>query len=61
MDLPNLSTQSDLSPGRDVSVVIDDRIANLLIGLERQKEELGPIADELIELLRHMGATAPPV
>lgn len=27
-------------------------LAQLLAGLERQKEDLGPIADELLELLR---------
>jgi hypothetical protein len=27
-------------------------LAQLLAGLERQREELGPIADELIDLLR---------
>jgi hypothetical protein len=30
----------------------------LLAGLERQKEELGPIADELISLLKRLGVTA---
>jgi len=30
-------------------------LAHLLAGLERQKEELGPIADELIGLLHHLG------
>ncbi len=35
--------------------------AALLAGLERQKEELGPIADELIELLQHMGVGKPPL
>jgi hypothetical protein len=30
-------------------------IQHLLIGLERQKEELGPIADELISLLYRLG------
>jgi hypothetical protein len=29
---------------------------HLLAGLERQKEELGPIADELIALLHRLGA-----
>lgn len=31
------------------------RIMHLLAGLERQKEELGPIADELIGLLHRLG------
>ena len=30
-------------------------IQHLLIGLERQKEELGPIADELSSLLHRLG------
>jgi hypothetical protein len=28
--------------------------------LERQKEELGPIADELIDLLHRLGVDLPP-
>ncbi len=34
------------------------RIMHLLAGLERQKEELGPIAVELIELLHRLGVGA---
>jgi hypothetical protein len=34
------------------------QIQHLLAGLERQKDELGPIADELITLLKRIGATA---
>jgi len=30
-------------------------VTQLIEGLERQKEDLGPIADELIELLRRTG------
>ncbi len=29
-----------------------EELAQLLAGLERQKEDLGPIADELLELLQ---------
>ncbi len=35
-------------------------LAHLLAGLERQKEELGPIADELIGLLHRLGVDLPP-
>ena len=35
--------------------------ATLLAGLERQKEELGPIAEELIDLLHHLGVGKPPL
>ena len=35
-------------------------LAHLLAGLERQKEELGPIADELIGLLHRLGVELPP-
>jgi len=35
-------------------------LAHLLAGLERQKEELGPIADELIDLLHRLGVDLPP-
>lgn len=38
-------------PGEDVS----RELAHLMAGLERQKEELGPIADELLELLHQVG------
>jgi len=34
------------------------QIQRLLAGLERQKDELGPIAEELIALLKRVGATA---
>jgi len=34
------------------------QIMYLLAGLERQKEELGPIAEELISLLNRLGVTA---
>ncbi|MBI5331235.1 MAG: hypothetical protein HZB71_11555 [Betaproteobacteria bacterium] len=30
-------------------------LAHLMAGLERQKEELGPIAEELLELLHQVG------
>lgn len=33
----------------------DSQIVHLLTGLERQKEELGPIAVELIDLLHRLG------
>ncbi len=36
------------------------QIMHLLAGLERQKEELGPIAVELIELLHRLGVGLPP-
>lgn len=36
-------------------------VAQLLLGLERQKEELGPIADELLDLFHRLGvAKSPP-
>ncbi len=34
-------------------------LAHLLAGLRRQKEELGPIADELIEMLSRFGVDVP--
>lgn len=34
--------------------------ACILAGLEQQREELGPIAEELIALLRHLGVGRPP-
>lgn len=44
-ELPQVVTESD-------SAVL---LRHLLDGLERQKDELGPIADELIELLHQPG------
>ena len=35
-------------------------VAQLLDGLERQKEELGPIAEELLELFHRLGVTESP-
>lgn len=35
-------------------------VSQLLAGLERQREELGPIADELLELLHLMGVSESP-
>lgn len=35
------------------------QIMHLLAGLERQKKELGPIADELIALLHRLGVGGP--
>lgn len=42
---------SDASPPNEA--------ASILAGLEKQKEELGPIAEELIALLRSWGVGAP--
>ncbi|GEM_PF-2201708 len=39
---------------------ISGEVTRLLAGLERQKAELGPIAEELLELLYHMGGQVPP-
>ncbi len=43
------------SSGRDPDPLplLQGDLAQLLAGLERQREELGPIADELIDLLRN--------
>lgn len=44
-------------------VVARDRsleVSQLLLGLERQKEELGPIAEELLEILHRLGASESP-
>jgi hypothetical protein len=49
---PRESTAAPHSPGNE--------LAHLLAGLERQKEELGPIADELIGLLHRLGVEIPP-
>jgi hypothetical protein len=35
--------------------------ATLLAGLEQQREELGPIAEELIDLLHHLGVGKRPL
>ncbi len=62
MKIPDIPPPRDGNSGRitfsDVSQ--HGEVATLLAGLERQKEELGPIADELIELLHHLGVGKPP-
>ena len=42
-----------------ISKLPGNELAHLLAGLERQKEELGPIADELIGLLHRLGVNLP--
>lgn len=37
---------------QDPPPLLQGDLAQLLAGLERQREDLGPIADELIDLLR---------
>lgn len=46
---------SDPQSPPETSAPILGELAKLLAGLERQREELGPIAEELIELLRRLG------
>lgn len=43
-----------------ITNITGGELAHLLAGLERQKEELGPIADELIALLHRLGVDIPP-
>jgi hypothetical protein len=50
------SHQISISDGYPLS-----EVATILVGLERQKEELGPIAEELIDLLQHLGVVKPPL
>ena len=50
------SRQITISDGYPLS-----ELATILAGLERQKEELGPIAEELIDLLHHLGVGKPPL
>lgn len=59
MSIPNRSVDKN-EIGRLDSLVSSRELARLLIGLERQKEELGPIADELIALLHRLGVEGPP-
>lgn len=67
MKIPVVPPPSSTSPivGKSRRAAVSDacfpgEVATLLAGLERQKEELGPIADELIDLLRHLGVGKPP-
>jgi hypothetical protein len=43
------------SSGSMTSREVSLELAHLMAGLERQKEELGPIAEELLELLHQVG------
>ncbi|KAF0100753.1 MAG: hypothetical protein FD187_1673 [bacterium] len=56
MNTPHQVPPIDVTPGKAPG----SELAHLLAGLERQKEELGPIADELIGLLHHLGVDLPP-
>jgi hypothetical protein len=57
-----MSTPKQVPPadGSEISSLTGNELAHLLAGLECQKEELGPIADELIGLLHHLGVENPP-
>jgi hypothetical protein len=52
MNIPNQLIEADGESDKPNS---DSRIVHLLAGLIRQKEELGPIADELIDVLQRLG------
>jgi len=52
-----LELESESSAAQEKSASLR-QIQHLLAGLERQKDELGPIADELIALLKRVGASA---
>lgn len=57
-----MNTTHQVPPLESVAVqkMPGGELAHLLAGLERQKEELGPIADELIGLLHRLGVETPP-
>ncbi|MGQ9684749.1 MAG: hypothetical protein ACUVT2_00370 [Thiobacillaceae bacterium] len=44
---------------QDPPPLLKGDLAHLLAGLERQREDLGPIADELIDLLRKQEVNPP--
>lgn len=54
MNIPHQVSAVDAMPDKPPG----NELAHLLAGLQRQKEELGPIADELIDLLHHLGVDA---
>lgn len=67
MNTPEVPPPRSASPisGNSRQITLSDEyllgeVASLLAGLERQKEELGPIAEELIDLLHHLGVGKPP-
>ncbi|MDD5388877.1 MAG: hypothetical protein PHD37_06000 [Gallionellaceae bacterium] len=67
MNIPEVPPPRSTPPqaGNSSQITISEayllgEVATLLAGLERQKEELGPIADELIDLLHHLGVGKPP-
>lgn len=53
-DIPESLIHAHLSVERDLA-------STILAGLERQKEDLGPIAEELIDLLHQLGVDEPPL
>ncbi len=54
MNIPNQFIEAG---GESNRLESGSQIMHLLAGLERQKEELGPIADELIGLLYRLGVS----
>lgn len=68
MNTPEVPPPRSTSPkaGNSRQITLSDEyllgeVATLLAGLERQKNELGPIAEELIDLLHHLGVGKPPL
>jgi hypothetical protein len=57
MNIPNHQIDADSDSNKLDS---ESRLMHLLTGLVRQKEELGPIADELIDVLQRLGVEARP-
>ena len=51
-----MSISGSSTRDQDPPPTLKGDVAQLLAGLERQREDLGPIADELIDLLRKQQA-----
>lgn len=56
MNTPHRARPDELHSSGEV----DREVSQLVLGLERQKEELGPIAVELLDLLHRLGVSKSP-
>jgi hypothetical protein len=60
MNNPHRARPDETNSSGVVAHELSQEISQLLLGLERQKEELGPIAEELLELLHRLGVSESP-
>jgi len=60
MNTPHRARPGESDSSGVMAHELSQEISQLLLGLERQKEELGPIAVELLDLLHRLGVSESP-